>query len=88
MVLSRNRRACYEGEKVIFSIIDNGPGIEDKKLRALYDETTVSSANTGLGLHIIGDLAKAIRFDVVVNSTTRTGTEFRLAGIRKDIRTD
>ena len=56
----------------------NGPGATDEQLRALYDESAPSGARTGLGLHIIRDLAKAIGCKVTYNAGKGLGAEFIL----------
>lgn len=71
-------KAWREGTQLFFSITDNGPGAGDQQLRALYDESAPSGARTGLGLHIIRDLAKAIGCKVTYNSRNSTGAEFIL----------
>ncbi len=71
-------KAWRENKKCYLSIIDNGPGIENEKIRALYDETTTSSGTHGLGLHIIRDLAKAIHCDIQVKPGSSGGTVFTL----------
>ncbi|MDP4254227.1 MAG: tetratricopeptide repeat-containing sensor histidine kinase [Bacteroidota bacterium] len=53
-------KALRRGNDLLLSISDNGPGASNEQLRALYDESAPSGARTGLGLHIIRDLAKAI----------------------------
>lgn len=67
-----------ENGKIVFSVADNGPGIEEGKLKALYDDTVVSSSKTGLGLHIIRDLARALHLNISLNPTYKNGTEFLL----------
>jgi signal transduction histidine kinase len=63
---------------IVFTIADNGPGVEEERLRALYDDTAVSSAKTGLGLHIIRDIARAIHIRIALNPAYEGGTEFIL----------
>jgi len=71
-------KAWREGTQLFFSITDNGPGASDEQLRALYDESAPSGARTGLGLHIIRDLAKAIGCKVTYNAANGAGAEFIL----------
>ncbi|WP_108424423.1 tetratricopeptide repeat-containing sensor histidine kinase [Flagellimonas amoyensis] len=71
--------AKQEGTKVQLSITDNGPGGSNAKFRALYDDTEVVGIRTGLGLHLIRDLAKAIRCDISLSSIAGKGTTFTLS---------
>lgn len=69
-------KAWQEKNKIYLSITDNGPGSEKEKFRALYDETEVVGIKSGLGLHLIRDLAKAINCEISVNSIQNEGTTF------------
>ena len=69
-------KAWQEKNKTYLSITDNGPGSEKEKFRALYDETEVVGIKSGLGLHLIRDLAKAINCEISVNSIQNKGTTF------------
>lgn len=60
------------------TVTDNGPGGTQEKFRALYDEKEVVGIKTGLGLHLIRDLAKAIGCRITVESKPGTGTTFTL----------
>jgi C4-dicarboxylate-specific signal transduction histidine kinase len=71
-------KAWQEQNNIYLSITDNGPGVKDEQLKALYDEKTSSGARSGLGLHIIRDLAKAIGCVISLNSQMKTGAEFVL----------
>ena len=71
-------KARKENHKILLSIADNGPGIADEKLKALYDETIGSGSTHGLGLHIIRDLAKAINCSITVQPNPGQGTLFIL----------
>ena len=71
-------KAWQEQNNIYLSITDNGPGVKDEQLKALYDEKTSSGARFGLGLHIIRDLAKAIGCVITLNSQMKTGAEFVL----------
>lgn len=59
------------------TITDNGPGLKQQNLKALYDDKQVVGIQTGLGLHLIRDLALAINCQIKVESTL-TGTKFVL----------
>jgi signal transduction histidine kinase len=67
-----------EGDKTILTITDNGPGLQDEQLKALYDDAVVANTKTGLGLHLIRDLAKAIQCKISVQSKPGIGTTFTL----------
>ncbi len=68
-----------EGEKTILSIKDNGPGISAEKAKTLFSETSSINARNGFGLHLVRDLAKAIRYQVSVETVPGVGTTFHLA---------
>ena len=67
-------KAKEENGKVQLSIADNGPGSSDEKFRALYDDSEVVGIKTGLGLHLIRDLAKAINCEIDLFSQVGKGT--------------
>ncbi|WP_284652739.1 tetratricopeptide repeat-containing sensor histidine kinase [Flavobacterium terrisoli] len=72
-------KAWQEGTNSFLSITDNGSGASQEQLRALYDDKEVVGIKTGLGLHLIRDLAKAIDCTIVVDSKADVGTTFTLA---------
>lgn len=61
------------------SVTDNGPGGTSEQFRALYDETEVIGIRSGLGLHLIRDLAAAINCRISVDSDLGSGTTFTLS---------
>ena len=63
----------------MLSITDNGPGIAAEQAKALFDDSVTSNAKTGLGLHLIRDLAKAIQYRISVQSQPGQGTTFILS---------
>jgi signal transduction histidine kinase len=65
------------GETVILKISDNGPGARAEQFKALYDDTEVVGIKTGLGLHLIRDLAQAIDCEIEVDSDD-SGTSISL----------
>jgi signal transduction histidine kinase/Tfp pilus assembly protein PilF len=71
-------KAWQENGKSFLSITDNGPGGSQDKFKALYDDTEVVGIKTGLGLHLIRDLAKAINCEIEVDSKVGFGTTFVL----------
>ena len=62
----------------ILSITDNGPGVGVEKFSALFDENKVGSIKTGLGLHLIRDLAKAIKCEIGLDLKAEKGTKITL----------
>jgi signal transduction histidine kinase len=71
-------KAYSENGKTFLSITDNGSGSSQEKFKALYDDTEVVGIKSGLGLHLIRDLAKAIDCEISVDSKIGTGTTFVL----------
>lgn len=67
-------KAWKEGNKTYLSITDNGPGAASEQFKALYDDREISGIKSGLGLHLIRDLAKAINCSIKVNSKIGMGT--------------
>lgn len=67
-------KAWNENGKPYLSITDNGSGATQEQFKALYDEKEVSGIKSGLGLHLIRDLAKAIDCEISVNSKINSGT--------------
>ncbi|MCE7042032.1 tetratricopeptide repeat-containing sensor histidine kinase [Dyadobacter sp. CY312] len=63
---------------IVLSIIDNGPGASEQQLSALRNEGEAIGIKTGMGLHIVRDLAKAISCQIVVRSDREFGMEFQL----------
>lgn len=71
-------KAWREGDKTCLSITDNGPGGSEQQFKALYDETEVVGIKTGLGLHLIRDLAGVIGCTIKVESKAGEGTTITL----------
>jgi signal transduction histidine kinase len=72
--------ARKEGDKTILVITDNGPGINEEQLKALYNGDNIgTNSRTGFGFHLIQDLAKAIQYKILVQSSPGTGTTFILS---------
>jgi len=69
--------AATQGDDVVISISDNGPGISTEQTEALYNRDAAVGTKSGLGLHIIRDLADAIQCSIVLDTGTR-GTVFKL----------
>lgn len=68
-----------ENGQLLLSVADNGNGASKEELKALYDDKEVVGIKTGLGLHLIRDLAKAINCEITVHSKAAEGTTFLLA---------
>lgn len=71
-------KAWQENNKTFLSITDNGPGGTQEKFKALYDESEVIGIKSGLGLHLIRDLANAINCKIEVCSKPNAGATFTL----------
>ena len=62
----------------VLSVTDNGVGAKPEQFRALYDDKAKVGSKSGLGLHLIRDLAKLINCTIQVNSKPDEGTEISL----------
>ncbi|WP_456312778.1 tetratricopeptide repeat-containing sensor histidine kinase [Pseudomonas shirazensis] len=71
-------KAWQENNQTFLSITDNGPGGTQEKFKALYDDSQVIGIKSGLGLHLIRDLATAINCKIEVCSKPDLGTTFTL----------
>ncbi len=71
-------KAWQEKNVIYLSISDNGKGAENEQFKALYDDSEVIGIQSGLGLHLIRDLAKAIDCEISVDSKIGFGTTFVL----------
>lgn len=71
-------KAWQENGVYYLSITDNGPGASKEQFKALYDDKEVVGIKTGLGLHLIRDLAKAIDCEISVDSRIGQETTFVL----------
>ncbi|WP_298121078.1 tetratricopeptide repeat-containing sensor histidine kinase [Flavobacterium sp.] len=72
-------KAWKENDVSFLSITDNGPGASKDQFKALYDDKEVVGIKSGLGLHLIRDLAKAIDCEIKVESQINQGTTFILS---------
>ncbi|WNM19919.1 tetratricopeptide repeat-containing sensor histidine kinase [Flavobacterium capsici] len=75
-------KAWEENNNSFLSIIDNGKGAELDQFKALYDDKEVVGIKSGLGLHLIRDLSKAIDCKIEVDSKKDVGTTFILTFIK------
>lgn len=71
-------KAWNENDQKYLSITDNGSGASKEQFKALYDDKEVVGIKSGLGLHLIRDLAKAIDWKIEVQSNEK-GTVFTLS---------
>ncbi|UFH53766.1 tetratricopeptide repeat-containing sensor histidine kinase [Spirosoma sp. KNUC1025] len=71
-------KARPENGNVVLTISDNGPGMSGNQLKSLYTNDAVISGKSGLGLHLIRDLTRAIGCRISVRSEPGEGTEFQL----------
>jgi signal transduction histidine kinase len=71
-------KAWQENQYTFLSITDNGPGASQEQFKALYDDKEVSGIKSGLGLHLIRDLSKAIDCEIAVDSKPDSGTSITL----------
>lgn len=71
-------KAFIDNGQPCISVVDNGPGGTMEKFSALYDEKEVVGIKTGLGLHLIRDLAKAINCKICVHTNSVSETTFKL----------
>jgi signal transduction histidine kinase len=75
---SINWKAYQQNNKIFLSITDNGPGASSEQLKALYDDKEVVGIKSGLGLHLIRDLAKVIKATITIQPNQGNGTTFIL----------
>jgi signal transduction histidine kinase len=71
-------RAWEEGEYAWLSITDNGPGATEQQLQPLFDPGARVGIRSGLGLHIVRDMAIAVGCELQVLSPPEGGLELRL----------
>jgi signal transduction histidine kinase len=71
-------KATLGDNLTVLSITDNGVGAKPEQFRALYDDKAEVGSKSGLGLHLIRDLAKLIKCSIKVNSKPAEGTEILL----------
>lgn len=71
-------KARNHNGKTYLSITDNGKGATQEQFKALYDDKEVSGIKSGLGLHLIRDLAKAIDCEINVDTQVNQGTTITL----------
>lgn len=79
-------KAWQENNQTFLSITDNGPGGTQEKFKALYDDSEVIGIKSGLGLHLIRDLATAINAKIEVVSKPDSGTTFTIIFFHADLK--
>ncbi|MBF4492141.1 hypothetical protein IR010_06270 [Flavobacterium sp. MR2016-29] len=80
-------KAWQKNNQIYLSITDNGPGGSQEKFKALYDDSEVIGIKSGLGLHLIRDLATAINCKIEVVSKPDLGTTFLIIFQRNHLNT-
>lgn len=75
-----------ENNKVLLEIKDNGPGINDKEKKKIWDkfyrigdERTRTSKGTGLGLYLCARIVKDHKSDITVTNNQPTGCIFTVS---------
>ena len=71
-------RTWMEDNCKYISITDNGVGTNKAQILALYDEKQSIKSKSGLGLHLIRDMAKAINCQISLDEKLESGTSFIL----------
>lgn len=71
-------KAYCQNNQTYWAITENGAGVFQVNLKTLHDDTEAVCIKTGLGLHQIRDLAKAIDCEISVDSQVGIGTTFIL----------
>lgn len=71
-------KAWKENNQTYLSVSDNGRGANQEQFKAFYDEKEVVGIKSGLGLHLIRDLAKAIACEIEVETEINSGTTITL----------
>jgi len=71
-------KAWQKDNQTFLSVSDNGKGATQEQFKALYDDKEVVGIKSGLGLHLIRDLAKAVGCEISVDSKIGEGTIFTL----------
>ncbi len=66
--------ARRENKNIFLSISDNGKGGSEENFKALFDQKTSVGIQSGLGLHLVRDLAKAIQCKIKIDTKQNEGT--------------
>lgn len=70
--------AWQDEQGICLRIVDNGPGATVEQFRALFDASAPVGTRSGLGLHLIRDLAQLIQCTIEVQSNPEKGTTISL----------
>jgi sensor histidine kinase regulating citrate/malate metabolism len=65
-------------DHIELSVVDNEPGISQEQLDALYNKQAVVGTKSGMGLHIIRDLAEVVQCKITMDTSSNQGTIFTL----------
>ncbi len=71
----------HSGNKIVLDITDNGPGISNEIMDAIYSPfftTKTNKENTGLGLYIVKKICEQHNAEIVCNSELNAGTSFKI----------
>ena len=72
-------KTCTTENEIIFTVSDNGPGIEEKDLPHIFEPFfTRKEGGTGLGLSISYDIIQNHKGSIEVESQIDHGTTFRI----------
>jgi signal transduction histidine kinase len=71
-------KAYAQGENIRIAISDNGPGLSQEQAKQLFERESVVNLKTGLGFHIVRDLARSIGCKLLLDSLPGEGTRFEL----------
>lgn len=71
-------KATAQKDFIELTITDNGKGATPEKFRALFDENVSIGIKSGLGMHLIRDLSKAIDAQINVSSIENVGTSISI----------
>ncbi|MEG0851900.1 MAG: tetratricopeptide repeat-containing sensor histidine kinase [Flavobacterium sp.] len=63
---------------VVLSITDNGKGADVNHFKPLFNEDFLAGINTGLGLHLVRDIAKIIQVKINVITDVEKGTTLKI----------
>jgi signal transduction histidine kinase/Tfp pilus assembly protein PilF len=76
-------KAWHEDKNTFLSITDNGFGGTIQQFNALFDDAEKVGIKSGLGLHLIRDLAKQIQCQIMVDTQHQNGTTITLVFLKK-----
>ena len=71
-------RAWRENDELKLSISDNGKGMSAEQVKKFHENSPVSTAKQGLGLHLIKDMSQTIGCRIILESAGGKGTTFTL----------